>query len=243
MATKPHCLYCFEVLSAHLDRRRPHSLEKINQLYVYRLAQKPANESAPNGIPNGTSTNGTPTPESAPLFVTWNKVHNGEKHLRGCIGTFEAQPLEAGLKSYAITSAMFDTRFNPISRKELPSLECAVTLLMDFEPAADAMDWEVGVHGIRISFVYHGKRMGATYLPDVAAEQGWDKEETLINLMRKAGWGGRRDEWRKVELTVIRYKGSKACASYSEYVELMEVEEEMEEEMEEDEDDEEVEDY
>ena len=40
-----------------------------------------------------------------PLFVTWNTLSkNGHKSLRGCIGTFEAQELSAGLKSYALTS-------------------------------------------------------------------------------------------------------------------------------------------
>lgn len=40
-----------------------------------------------------------------PLFVTWNTLsRSGHKSLRGCIGTFEAQDLEAGLKSYSLTS-------------------------------------------------------------------------------------------------------------------------------------------
>lgn len=40
-----------------------------------------------------------------PLFVTWNTVsRSGHKSLRGCIGTFEAQDLTDGLKSYALTS-------------------------------------------------------------------------------------------------------------------------------------------
>lgn len=39
-----------------------------------------------------------------PLFVTWNVVNrSGHKTLRGCIGTFEAQDLESGLRSYALT--------------------------------------------------------------------------------------------------------------------------------------------
>ena len=42
--------------------------------------------------------------EEYPLFVTWNTVsRSGYKSLRGCIGTFEAQELEYGLKSYALT--------------------------------------------------------------------------------------------------------------------------------------------
>lgn len=113
--------------------------------------------------------------------------------------------------------ALDDTRFSPIAMKELPMLECGVTLLTDFEPAADAMDWVLGDHGLRIAFVYHGKRMGATYLPDVPVEQGWTKEETVVSLMRKAGWTGARETWRKVVLEVVRYKGTKATVGWEEY--------------------------
>lgn len=46
-----------------------------------------------------------PKERQHPLFVTWNtQLKNGHKALRGCIGTFEAQELSAGLKSYALTS-------------------------------------------------------------------------------------------------------------------------------------------
>jgi len=42
--------------------------------------------------------------EEHPLFVTWNTVsRSGNKSLRGCIGTFEPQELEHGLRSYALT--------------------------------------------------------------------------------------------------------------------------------------------
>lgn len=44
------------------------------------------------------------TEQRYPLFVTWKTVSRGHKSLRGCIGTFEAQDLEVGLKSYALTS-------------------------------------------------------------------------------------------------------------------------------------------
>ncbi|KAF9731494.1 hypothetical protein PMIN06_000399 [Paraphaeosphaeria minitans] len=150
---------------------------------------------------------------ATPLFVTWNTVakSNGtrlsEKRLRGCIGTFEAQQLDRGLRQYALISALEDTRFAPIAAPELPTLECGVTLLTNFEPISDPFDWAVGTHGLRISFTHHGRRYGSTYLPDVAKEQGWTKEETLVSLMRKAGWNGRKDEWRKVELDVVRYQG------------------------------------
>ncbi|KAI1371300.1 AMMECR1 domain-containing protein [Hypoxylon crocopeplum] len=170
-----------------------------------------------------TSTESLPDAEDAitesPLFVTWNTVssRSGNTSLRGCIGTFEAQELDEGLSSYAITSAIHDMRFDPISKRELPSLEVAVTLLTDFEDCDDAMDWEVGTHGLRISFTDRGRRFGATYLPDVALEQGWTKDETLVSLMRKAGWSGRKDKWQAIDLKVVRYQGRKKSLLYPEY--------------------------
>ncbi|KAI4150374.1 MAG: hypothetical protein LQ340_004121 [Diploschistes diacapsis] len=154
--------------------------------------------------------------EEHPLFVTWNTVNSrGHKSLRGCIGTFQAQELSSGLRSYALTSAFDDLRFSPISLSELPSLSNHVTLLMAFTPCKGPLDWTLGTHGIRISFSHQGKRYGSTYLPDVAVEQGWTKEETLVSLMRKAGWSGRSSEWRKVsDMKCVRYEGKGADASY-----------------------------
>ncbi|KAJ5616307.1 hypothetical protein N7537_001421 [Penicillium hordei] len=171
-----------------------------------------------------------------PLFVTWNTLsRSGHKSLRGCIGTFEGQELAAGLKSYALTSAFDDTRFEPIPKSLLPSLSCSLTLLGSFEPCTNAMDWSLGSHGLRISFIHRGRRYGATYLPDVAVEQGWTKEETVESLMRKAGWDGggssatRRllrgaaggnssatKPWDQVsDFRTVRYQGLKASASYA----------------------------
>lgn len=116
-------------------------------------------------------------------------------------------------------SAFDDTRFSPISTRELPNLECAVTLLTDFEPAPFPLDWTIGTHGLRISFTYHGRRYGSTFLPNVAGEQGWTKEETVVSLMRKAGWSGRKEDWKKVDLNVTRYQGKKVALGYEEWKE------------------------
>ncbi|KAK4157698.1 AMMECR1 domain-containing protein [Chaetomidium leptoderma] len=166
-----------------------------------------------------SSASAAPEPlTESPLFVTWNTLSpRGHASLRGCIGTFEAQDLDEGLSSYALISALQDTRFPPVAARELPALEVAVTLLTDFEDAADALDWQLGTHGLRISFYYHGKRYGATYLPDVAVEQGWTKEETLVSLMRKAGWVGRKEKWAEVELGVVRYQGKKERVEFAEF--------------------------
>lgn len=83
------------------------------------------------------------------------------------------------------------------------------------------MDWTVGVHGIRISFMHHSRRYGATYLPDVAKEQGWTKEEAIVSLMRKAGWNGRSSEWKSVwergRGELVRYEGRQCGLGWEEY--------------------------
>lgn len=77
------------------------------------------------------------------------------------------------------------------------------------------MSWDIGTHGLRISFTWQGKRYGSTYLPDVAREQGWTKTEAVVSLMRKAGWNGRRDEWMLVQdLQVVRYQGLRVNVGY-----------------------------
>ena len=70
-------------------------------------------------------------------------------------------------------SALKDTRFNPVSREDLPRLHVSVSILCHFEDAVDCMDWDIGTHGIRIEFLNErGVKKTATYLPEVPSEQG-----------------------------------------------------------------------
>jgi len=241
------------------ERRRP-ELSSISRLKASTSSSRSSSTSSPS-ILSATSSNSqltTPssltsiTPpqpsyasrlsvtDSFPLFVTWNTIsRSGHKSLRGCIGTFEALPLASGLSTYALTAAFDDTRFSPIPASLLPALSCSLTLLADFEPCKDAMDWTLGLHGLRISFTHRNRRHGATYLPDVAVEQGWTKEETVESLMKKAGWDGgyghgvaRRllrgsargteaqnsKPWDDVQdFKAVRYTGLKASAMYDEW--------------------------
>ncbi|KAF4964673.1 hypothetical protein FSARC_7434 [Fusarium sarcochroum] len=242
MATTEHCLVCFEALDAHLNRRKPLTLDEIQELLapesdteptapktlddpsLRHLAVPDASASSSSSSTSlGASTPATSTsslpipPSSAPLFVTWNTMDDGEPMLRGCIGTFEAQDLSDGVAEYALVSALNDTRFSPIRKSELPTLQVAVTLLTDFEEVDEIFDWEIGIHGIRLSFYDRGRRYGSTYLPDVAAEQGWTKDETLFSLIRKAGWTGSRGRWKDLDLKVTRYQGKKTTLEYADY--------------------------
>lgn len=156
-----------------------------------------------------------------PLFVTWKKAANGsEPRLRGCIGTLEARGLINGFRDYALTSALRDRRFPPVQAKELPHLECTVSILTNYESGLHYLDWEVGKHGLIIEFTDpdYNTRRNATYLPEVAAHEGWTKIETIDSLMRKAGYNGPITEAIRKKLRVTRYESTLYTMHYNEYV-------------------------
>ena len=123
------------------------------------------------------------------------------------------------LNPLSLRSALQDRRFSPIDAGELPLLECTVSLLTNFEEDLKWNDWEVGTHGIIIEFESpsngYGHSYSATYLPEVAKEQGWTKEEAIDSLVQKAGFRGilNRDAIR-----LTRYQSSIHTSSYQEYL-------------------------
>ena len=154
------------------------------------------------------------------LFVTWDVVGGGAaaKTLRGCIGTLEPRPLRAALSEYAVTAALRDRRFAPIAPRELPRLACTVSLLHSFEAGAAWDDWAVGVHGVLIHFADPGTgvRRSATFLPEIAAAEGWSRAEALEALVRKAGCGAGAAAVRGA-LRLTRYQSSAATLGYDDW--------------------------
>jgi uncharacterized protein (TIGR00296 family) len=160
-----------------------------------------------------------PFPESFkgqkhPLFVTWQTGKDLE--LRGCIGTFGKDDLEKQLKKYAIISAVQDDRFEPITKKDLKDLTVNVSILTDFEEVEDPLDWEVGKHGVEIYFTHRNREYSATFLPEVAKEEGWDQKTTLKYLIQKSGYSGKVDTILN-NIKAKRYQSKKSSLSYEEY--------------------------
>ncbi len=58
---------------------------------------------------------------------------------------------------YTLISAFDDDRFDPIVIDEVEELHVGISLLVNFESANNAYDWEVGTHGIDIEFEHKGK--------------------------------------------------------------------------------------
>jgi AmmeMemoRadiSam system protein B/AmmeMemoRadiSam system protein A len=127
-------------------------------------------------------------------FVTLKKHGN----LRGCIGRFDAsEPLYKVVQEMAIASSTQDTRFTPVEPKELPELEIEISVLTPMRRIHSIDEIELGKHGI---YMRKGFRSG-TFLPQVATETGWTKEEFLGHCAQdKAGIGW--DGWKDADLFV-----------------------------------------
>ena len=113
-------------------------------------------------------------------FVTLKKKGD----LRGCIGSLVPEaPMFESVHDNAVNAAIHDFRFSTVRADELSSLEVHISLLSPIESIADLNAFRLGEHGIIVSKT--GCR--AVFLPEVAVEQGWTKEQTLSHLSMKAG--------------------------------------------------------
>lgn len=108
-------------------------------------------------------------------FVT---LKNKEQ-LRGCIGTFEPDsPLIEMVAQMAVSSCRCDPRFldDCITIRELPELDIEISVLSPMQKTSNPLnELQLGTHGIYIAL---GRRSGC-FLPQVATETGWSKEEFL----------------------------------------------------------------
>jgi AMME syndrome candidate gene 1 protein len=102
-------------------------------------------------------------------------------------------------------------------------------LLAEFEDAEDYLDWDIGTHGIYITFTppsplrrsfrfNNTRALTATYLPDVIPEQGWTKVEAVDSAVRKAGWDGVIDDAFRQRISVRRYQSKKRTVTWDEYI-------------------------
>jgi MEMO1 family protein len=113
------------------------------------------------------------------LFVTLKK--RGE--LRGCIGRVTSEePLALLVSRMAFEAAFKDPRFSPLAPDELAALTIEISLLTRPAPVPRAADVVMGRDGV----ILHKGGRGAVFLPQVATETGWGREQFLDQLCRKA---------------------------------------------------------
>lgn len=118
------------------------------------------------------------------------------KQLRGCIGRFEAtEPLYKVVQQMTVASASEDYRFYPVSEEELKDIVIEISVLTPLKKISSIDEIQLGKHGI---YIRKGLQAG-TFLPKVAVETGWTKEEFLGHCARdKAGIGW--EGWKNAEL-------------------------------------------
>ncbi len=132
------------------------------------------------------------------MFVTLRQ----SGRLRGCMGTFypEADMLVT-LQQVAV-SASHDPRFSgrPITPADLPDIEIEISVLSKPEETDDPLSIELGRHGLLIE----NPAGRGCFLPQVATEFGWSKEEFLARCCsEKAGLDA--GAWKQPETRVLLF--------------------------------------
>ncbi len=121
-------------------------------------------------------------------FVTLRK--RGE--LRGCIGHMaQDMPLCQVIGYCALQAAFNDRRFTPVENDELDDIEIEISVLTPYRRVDGYDDISIGRDGVMME--KDGR--SAVFLPSVAVEQGWNRDEMLSHLSAKAGLAP--DAWKK----------------------------------------------
>jgi hypothetical protein len=118
--------------------------------------------------------------------------------LRGCIGQFITdKPLYKTIQEMAISSSTKDYRFSPVKADEINKIEIEISVLSPLKLIKSIDEIEIGKHGIYIKKGY----ASGTFLPQVATETGWTKEQFLGHCSQdKAGMGW--DGWKDADIYI-----------------------------------------
>jgi len=119
--------------------------------------------------------------EELGAFVTLHE--HGQ--LRGCIGSLTGrEPLYLTVRDMAVEAAVRDPRFPSLELSELSDIVIEISVLSPMKRVGSSDEVELGVHGVLVRKGFHS----GVFLPQVATETGWTKEEFLDNLcLHKAG--------------------------------------------------------
>ncbi len=137
------------------------------------------------------------------VFVTL-KQHG---QLRGCIGLpFPIKPLGEALREAAVSAALQDPRFPPVSTYEVADLDIEVTILtppkpLECPPEQRPAYVEVGRHGL----IVYGMGRSGLLLPQVPLEYNWNSREFLDHTCEKAGLPP--GCWRRSSVSVLTFEG------------------------------------
>jgi AmmeMemoRadiSam system protein B/AmmeMemoRadiSam system protein A len=135
--------------------------------------------------------------KKAAVFVTLKR----NDQLQGCVGMTEPRlPLYKAAAQMACAAAFEDPRFQPLRAEELPYTDIEISVLSALTRIKDPKEISLGIHGVMVK----RDNLSGIFLPQVATETGWNKDEFLNNLCsQKAHLPA--DSWRdkKTELYIF----------------------------------------
>jgi MEMO1 family protein len=189
---------------------QPFSLSSHDKSELLALARKSVEHAVRTGkvYEAAASSNGTLNQERG-AFVTLTEAGQ----LRGCVGYVSAsKPLDMTVRDTATLAALRDTRFRPVAPSELGLLEYEVSVLSPLRRVLDTRQIKVGEHGLLMK---NGDYEGLL-LPQVATEEGWDRQKFLEETCAKAGMQANcwKDENTDIFMfTAVIFGGSKAATA------------------------------
>jgi len=186
-------------------------MEQTNQQTLLRLVRDTVEAVVKGGRPLPNPQSDDPElGEPRGCFVTL-KNHG---RLRGCIGQFIAEdPLVELVVEMAKASATADPRFfsDRVTPAELPDLDVEISVLSPLRRTDDPLSLRLGVDGI---YINRGRASGC-FLPQVAAETGWSREEFLSYCCsHKAGLPA--EAWRDPRTEVYLFTAEVFGATWAE---------------------------
>ncbi|MCF7893646.1 MAG: AmmeMemoRadiSam system protein B [Candidatus Omnitrophica bacterium] len=148
---------------------------------LIQIARKTLNQYIKDGTKYQPEVEDNRLKEDMGVFVTLHKNNS----LRGCIGNIIAKDsLYLGIRNMAIAASTQDPRFSPVIESELDDIDIEISVLSPLEKIDNPDKIILGKHGV---LVRKGFKSGV-FLPQVANETGWSKEEFMDNLcIHKAG--------------------------------------------------------
>ena len=134
--------------------------------------------------------------EARGAFVTLKE--HGE--LRGCIGYITPmKSLAETVRDVAAYAALEDTRFTPVTAKELPLLEYEVSVMSPLRRVLDIKEIKVGKHGL---IMKQGDIEGIL-LPQVPVEEHWNRDTFIEATCLKAGLP--RQAWKDDDTDIFMF--------------------------------------
>jgi AmmeMemoRadiSam system protein A len=126
--------------------------------------------------------------QPAGCFVSLHELRN--HRLRGCVGRLEASGPLAKVVQETAVSVLGDPRFPDmrVRTEDLPTLDIEISVLSPLKAAETPLDFDLLSEGI---YLVIDSRAGC-FLPQVARETGWNKEQLLDRLCtEKMGFSAR----------------------------------------------------